>query len=127
MPKTKLGINVLQASEERIKWSFDNFEKLYISLSGGKDSTTMLHLILNEAIKRDRKIGLFIVDLEAQYKLTIENLNNLITEYKDYLDVYWICLPISLRNAVSVYEPKWICWDEDREYDRDWETYPINI
>ena len=117
MPKTKLGINVLQASEKRIKWSFDNFEKLYISLSGGKDSTTMLHLVLNEAIKRDRKIGLFIVDLEAQYKLTIENINNLITEYKDYLDVYWICLPISLRNAVSVYEPKWICWDEDRKDD----------
>ena len=75
MPKIGLGIDVYEASKKRISWSFDNFEKLYISLSGGKDSTTMFHLVLDEARKRKRKVGVFIVDLEAQYKLTIENIN----------------------------------------------------
>jgi predicted phosphoadenosine phosphosulfate sulfurtransferase len=28
---------------------------------------------------------------------------------------HWVCLPLALRNAVSVYEPKWECWDPDRE------------
>ena len=115
MPKTGLGINVYEAAQERISWSFDYFEKLYVSFSGGKDSTTMLHLVMKEAIKRNQKVGLFIVDLEGQYNLTIENINNLVNQYKEYIDLYWICLPISLRNAVCVYEPKWICWDEDKK------------
>jgi len=117
MPKTGLGINVYEAAKERISWSFDYFEKLYVSFSGGKDSTTMLHIVMEEAKKRNKKVGVFIVDLEGQYSLTIENMNDLIKEYKQYIDLYWVCLPISLRNAVSVYEPKWICWDESKKED----------
>ncbi len=29
--------------------------------------------------------------------------------------MYWVCLPIHLRNAVSVFEPFWLCWDPDAE------------
>ena len=117
MPKIKLGIDVLTASQKRIEWSFDNFDKLYISLSGGKDSTTMMHLVCKEAIKRNKKVGVFIVDLEGQYQFTIDTIKQLIKKYDFIIDVYWICLPISLRNAVSVYEPKWVCWDEDKKED----------
>lgn len=46
-----LGIDVLTASKERIKWAFDNFEKICISFSGGKDSTVMTHLVMEEAKK----------------------------------------------------------------------------
>ena len=35
--------------------------------------------------------------------------------YRDYIDLHWVCLPIHLRNAVSVYETHWICWDKDKE------------
>jgi len=31
--------------------------------------------------------------------------------------VYWVCLPIHLRNAVSVYEPFWKCWDKEKSED----------
>lgn len=41
----------------------------------------------------------------------------LFKEYEDIGDSFWVCLPIALRNAVSVYEPKWICWDDDRKSD----------
>ena len=88
-----------------------------LSFSGGKDSTVMLHLVMDEAKKRNRKIGLLIVDLEGQYKLTIENMQNMIQEYSEFLDVYWVCLPIHLRNAVSVFQPFWICWDKSRKED----------
>lgn len=104
-------INVLDASKDRISFVFDNFEKIYISFSAGKDSTVMLHLVMAEAIKRNRKIGLLLVDLEAQYNVTMNHAQNCITMYADYLEVFWVCLPIALRNAVSNFEPQWLCWD----------------
>lgn len=39
MKKRYLGQNVLDAARSRIKWVFDTFPKIYISFSGGKDST----------------------------------------------------------------------------------------
>ena len=28
---------------------------------------------------------------------------------------YWVCLPIHLRNAVSQFQPHWLCWDENKK------------
>ena len=114
MAKHKLNINVLDASTDRIGWTFDNFEKIYLSFSAGKDSTVMLHLVMEEAIKRNRKIGVLIVDLEGQYDVTIKHASNCFELYKDHIDLYWVCLPLHLRNAVSVYETFWLCWDDDK-------------
>lgn len=107
--------NVLTASRERIKKVFDEFENIYISFSGGKDSSVMTHLVLEEAIARNRKVGLLIIDLEAQYNDTIHHVTNMIELYKDNIDLHWVCVPLLLRNAVSNYEPRWICWDEDKK------------
>jgi len=111
MPKKQLNINVYDSAKKRIEYVFDNFNKIYVSFSAGKDSTTMLHLVANEAIKRNRKIGLLFIDLESQYKFTIENAKNMFELYKDIIIPFWVCLPIHLRNAVSVYDPFWKCWD----------------
>lgn len=107
--------SVLQASKERISEVFDNFERVYISFSGGKDSTVMSHLVLDEAMKRGRKVGLFIVDLEAQYSATIFHLEEMVERYKDHIELHWFCGELLLRNAVSDYEPKWVCWDESKK------------
>lgn len=120
--KTGLGVNVMEAAVQRICWAFDNTEKQYLSFSGGKDSTVMLHLVMDEAKKRNKKIGLLFVDLEAQYKLTIQHVEDLFDAYKDWIEPYWISLPLHLRNAVSVYEPHWLCWDEERV--NDWVRMP---
>lgn len=115
MPKRGLGINVLDAAKERIAWTFDHFERIYISYSGGKDSTVMLHLVMAEAIKRYRKIGVLFIDLEGQYKLTIDHITRCYEMYAEWTEPFWCCLPIHLRNAVSVYETHWLCWDPDKE------------
>lgn len=115
MPKQKLGIDVLTSSNNRISEVFNNFSKVYLSFSGGKDSTVMLHLVMEEAIKRSRKIGLLFIDLEGQYKYTIDHVKKCYQLYQDYIEKFWICLPIVLRNAVSVYEPRWICWDKENK------------
>lgn len=106
-------ISVLQASIQRVSNAFDVFENLYISFSGGKDSSVMTHLVLDEARKRGRKVGLLIIDLEAQYSDTITHIEQMISMYSDVIDLHWICAEMALRNAVSNYQPKWMCWDEE--------------
>jgi predicted phosphoadenosine phosphosulfate sulfurtransferase len=54
---------------------------------------------------------MLLIDLEGQYTTTIEHAQRCFDMYADAADPYWVCLPIDLRNAVSVYEPKWRCWD----------------
>lgn len=114
MPKHPIGINVLEASRQRISWTFDQFERVYVSFSGGKDSTVMLHLVMDEARARGRKVGILFIDLEGQYSCTIEHVEKCVTEYRDQIELYWCCLPIHLRNAVSVYETHWVCWQKDK-------------
>lgn len=112
--KIYVDINVCQAAIDRVKLVFDNFEKIYISFSGGKDSTVMSHLVLDEAKKRNRKVGFLIIDLEAQYTDTIKHIYEMIDMYHEYIDLHWICAELLLRNAVSNYDPRWVCWDRDK-------------
>ena len=113
--KRYIDKTVLQASRERISLVFDSFEKYYISFSGGKDSTVMTHLVMEEAIKRGKKVGLLIIDLEAQYENTIEHIREIVRMYKDNIELHWFCGQLLLRNAVSDFQPKWVCWDEEKK------------
>ena len=76
-------VNTYQAAVKRVQYTFDNFEKVYISFSGGKDSSVMVHLVMEEAIKRNRKVGILIIDLEAQYNWTISHIHEMVEEYKE--------------------------------------------
>lgn len=107
--------NVLEEAESRIRFIFDNFERVYLSFSAGKDSTVMLHLVMAEAIRRNRKIGILLVDLEAQYKMTMIHAEDCLDLYKDNIELFWVSLPIALRNAVSNFQPQWLCWDPDNK------------
>lgn len=114
--KNYIDVSVLQAAKDRISKVFDTFDKYYISFSGGKDSTVMMHLVMSEAIKRNKKVGVLIIDLEAQYTNTILHLENMVNMYKEYIDLHWVCAELLLRNAVSDFQPKWVCWDEDNKH-----------
>jgi predicted phosphoadenosine phosphosulfate sulfurtransferase len=124
--KRRLEIDVLQAARERIAFTFDHFEKIYVSFSAGKDSSVMLHLVLDEAIKRKRNVGVLLIDLEAQYKLTISHAAEMFKYYRNNIEVYWVCLPIKLRNSVSNYEPVWCAWQPEKraEWVRELPDYP---
>jgi len=115
--KNYIDIDVLTAARTRISYIFDEFDKMFVSFSGGKDSSVTFHLVMEEAIKRNRKVGIMLIDFEAQYKKTAEHVEEMFRYYEDYIDLYWICLPIKLRNAVSNFEPTWTCWEKGREQD----------
>jgi predicted phosphoadenosine phosphosulfate sulfurtransferase len=108
-------INVLDAAKDRISKTFDGFERIYCSFSGGKDSSVMLHLVMDEAIRRNRKVAVLIIDLEAQYADTIAHINTMAELYKDHIDLHWVCVPLLLRNALTNYEPRWTCWDPEKK------------
>jgi predicted phosphoadenosine phosphosulfate sulfurtransferase len=109
--------NVFEAAQERVRYAFDNFERVYVSFSGGKDSSVMLHIVMDEAIKRGRQVGVLLIDLEAQYTMTIAHAEEMFRLYADHIDLHWVCLPLLMRNAVSNFEPRWCCWEPEREAD----------
>ncbi|NLG64565.1 MAG: DUF3440 domain-containing protein [Actinobacteria bacterium] len=111
----KLHMNVLDAARQRIAFCFDQAERVYVSFSGGKDSTVLLHLAGEEARARGRRLGVLFIDLEGQYKLTIDHVAACYRLYADVAEPYWVALPMSLRNAVSQFAPRWVCWDAEQE------------
>ena len=115
MGKRYIQKDVLTASRERISEVFDNFERIYVAFSGGKDSSVMFHLVMEEAVKRGVRVAVMFIDFEAQYSETIEHVKEMLDMYSANVDPHWICVPLLLRNAVTNYEPRWVCWDETKK------------
>lgn len=108
--KIYINTNVFEASRQRIKFIYQEFDKVYISVSFGKDSGVMMELAI-EAAKEAGKlpVNVLFIDLEAQYQHTINYA--LRSMQRKEIKPYWVCLPIHLRNAVSQFQPHWLCWD----------------
>lgn len=111
--------NVYEASQERLDFIFANFPRIYISFSGGKDSGVMLNLVLDYMRKNGitRKVGVMVMDNECNFSHSLEFMHSILGKNLDLLDVYWICLPLTLPCTVSSYQVDWQCWasrDKDR-------------
>ncbi len=125
--------NVYDAAIERLDFIFANFERVYLSFSGGKDSGVMLNLVIDYMRKNkiDKKLGIQILDNEANYELSEQFMHRMIQNNLDILDVYWCCMPITLPCTVSSFAVDWQCWG-NRDKDR-WirpmskEKYIVNI
>lgn len=133
MKKYNTELNVYDASKNRIDFIFKNFKKIYISFSGGKDSGVMLNLVIDYMKENDikQKVGLMIMDNEANFNLSLEFMHRMVKDNLQYLDVYWCCLPITLPCTVSSYAINWQCWGVDDE--KNWikpmskESYIVNF
>lgn len=109
--------NVYEAVQERFHYLFREFENIYVSFSGGKDSGVLLNLLLD--FKRryypGRRIGVFHQDFEAQYSVTTEYVTRTFKSLEGECDLYWVCLPMATRTALSSYEMYWYPWDDKKE------------
>lgn len=128
LPKIYLEKNVLDATFERLEFIFDHFDNIYFSVSGGKDSSVMVQLANIVAKKKNRVFDVLYIDFEAQYSLTIDHIYEL-KQLSQIRRFYHIALPMALRNAVSILQPKWICWEEESKdlWVRDLPDDSINI
>ena len=74
MKREYLNENVYEALQRRLKFLFEEFDNIFVSFSGGKDSGMLLNLVLDFQKEHypDKRIGVFHQDFEAQYSATTE-------------------------------------------------------
>ena len=108
--------NVYDALMERLDFVFSEFDNIYVSFSGGKDSGLLLNLVMNYMAARGitRRIGLMHQDFEAQFSATTEYVTRMFEQYGDQTNAFWICLPMGSKTALSNYELYWYPWDPDK-------------
>jgi len=104
-------MDVLVAARRRISTVFDRHENVGVSFSGGKDSGVLLHLTMEEARRRGRRVSVLFIDWEAQFDLTIQFVKECLDMYASQANPLWACVPLTTVNACSVVEPEWTCWD----------------
>lgn len=117
MRREYLDRNVYELLQERLKLIFEEFDNIYVSFSGGKDSGLLLNLVLDYQRKYypQKGIGVFHQDFEAQYTVTTEYIKRTFEKIKQEVEAYWVCLPMATRTALSSYEMYWYPWDDTKK------------
>lgn len=117
MVRVYSDLNVYEALQNRLKFIFEEFQNIYISFSGGKDSGLLLELVLEYQKKYypNRRVGVFHLDFEAQYTVTTEYIERTLERIHEQAEVYWVCLPMAVRTALSSYEMYWYAWDDKKK------------
>ena len=107
--------NVYELAMERLDIIFREFDTVCVSFSGGKDSGVLLNLCMDYVRKHcpERKLCVFHMDYEIQYHQTIDYVNRILSDNKDILDVYRICVPFKVATCTSMFQNFWRPWDED--------------
>jgi len=116
--------NVLEAARERVSMLFDNFEDISVSISGGKDSSCMYWLFVQEAVKRNRKITAFFQDQEAEYQATVD-LIRVMMKHPNVIPK-WYQIPIYLTNATSYDNYFLYAWGEGEQWVREKDPLAIH-
>jgi predicted phosphoadenosine phosphosulfate sulfurtransferase len=108
--------SVLEAAIKRISLIFDKFENIYVSVSGGKDSTVLYWLAIREAISRNRKINVFFLDQEAEYESSISLLGKMMS-HPNVIPL-WYQVPIYMSNVTSYSDSLFYAWEEGKNWIR---------
>lgn len=92
--------NVYERAMERVSLVFEKYsdENIFINFSGGKDSSIILYLSIEYAIKHNRKFNVLFLDQELEHQITIDYIERIREKYKEYfVRFYWLC-PIMYRK-----------------------------
>lgn len=119
MVRLYLEQNVYEAFLERMHFIFEEFDNIFVSFSGGKDSGLLLNMVLDFQQKYypRKQVGVFHQDFEAQYTVTTEYVERTFErlERNPMVELYWVCLPMATRTCFSSYQMYWYPWDDTKE------------
>lgn len=109
-------MNVLQATHNRLAFIFANFDNVYLSFSGGKDSGMMLNATIDwmRINVPDRKLGILHLNYEAEYTMTTNYVTEALSQNADILEVYNVCIPFKVTTCTSMTESYWRPWDPEK-------------
>lgn len=110
-------MNVFEASLDRMRQTLDEFDGVYVSFSGGKDSGIMVELMahLLRTEYKGRKVGLYQLDYEGQYQSTTDYVDLMFKRHSDVFDCYWCCMPVTAQCSVSMYQSGWVPWNKEEK------------
>lgn len=123
-------MNVYDATMERMKLIFEDFDNVLVAFSCGKDSGIMLNMAYKYATENNllHKLAFYYEDYEAGYKYTHEYAERMFRDLK--VDrKYWLCLPISAACSVSMYDNRWYPWAKEEKdiWVREMPDYPYVV
>jgi predicted phosphoadenosine phosphosulfate sulfurtransferase len=109
-------MNVYEAAVRRVAFIFSRFERIVISISGGKDSTCLYHLALREAERCGRRMEAFFLDQEAEYQSTVDLMEEMMRH--PLVIPRWYQVPIDMTNATSHRDLFLRAWGDGEEWVR---------
>lgn len=118
MTRQYLTDNVYEAAVKRIEFLFQEFDNIYVSFSGGKDSGVLLNMVFRYMRENNvsRKISVYYMDYEGSYQYTEDFIRRMVETNADLIDLYWVCLTYKTKCGVSIYRNYWLPWNrEERE------------
>lgn len=107
--KDELERNVWDEALDRTAQAYAQFDNVWVSFSGGKDSTVVLNVALTVA-ERLGKLPLRVVffDEEAIPFETEDYVRRIAQDPR--IELEWLCLPVQHRNGCSRESPHWWPW-----------------
>ena len=109
--------SVIEAFDERMDFIFSEFDNIYVSFSGGKDSGVLLNLTLRYMENKGiyKKLGVFHLDYEAQYQATTDYVDQTYEDLKEKIDNLRCCIPFKVTTCTSMNQSFWRPWDPDMQ------------
>lgn len=125
-----LDKNVLEAAKERIRWCYINYDHVWLSFSGGKDSLTVLWLmreVLDDMGMKDTKVNAFFRDEEVIPDDVIEFVQRFCTdpELTARFNVVYYAVPMKSHIFMMGEHWPYVQWDTSREWIRQPPPYAV--
>ena len=104
--------NVYEEAIKRINMVFDYKDDIIVTMSGGKDSTTVFNLALNIARERNRlPLKVMWLDQEVEWQNTVDYMNEIM--HMPEVKPFWFQIPFEFPNNLAVADGKesLLIWD----------------